>query len=352
MSGSTISGSAWRAPVWLGFLLVAGCTSTPTASASLRAGGQAFGTTWHVSWLGGVQPAVVEPALQEVFERIDRSMSSWRPDSEIARLAGTSGKALISEPLFEVVSDALAVAAASGGAFDPTVEPLLELWGFRDGVVEAAPTDAEVEQALQSVGWQRVDLERDGMGRPWLDLAGTKLDLSGIAKGYAVDRASEALSALGVASHLVEVGGEVRAHGTGPRGSWVVGVEMPDGSVAPGEAFAARVPVVNRAVATSGDYRNVRWVNGVAVAHTMNPSTGRPVATDVLSASVTASTCQAADAWATALRVLGADAGMALVDARPDLEAALQVQVGSSVVFRRSPGFPIDKKEGVPEGTP
>lgn len=317
------------------------CRADPPSSSFGHLSGEAFGTTWRVTWQGELDEAAVRGLLDTTFADVDATMSSWRSDSELALLP-RDRRAAVSEPLYSVVASALDVAAATNGAFDPTVEPLLELWGFRGDRITQTPSDDAIAETLQGVGWQRVSQGRSDNGEPWIDLGGATIDLSAIAKGTAVDRASWALSQHGASAHLVEVGGEVRAHGRGPHGAWTVGVEWPSADAGSSGGFAARVPLRNAAMATSGDYRNVYVLDGDRVVHTMNPVTGRPAQTDVLSATVLAETCEAADAWATALRVMGAERAMVMVERRHDVEAMLQRKgPDGDVELRRSSGFPL-----------
>ena len=321
-----------------------------------------MGTRWLVRVRGGEGAAgpgaEALPALRRVVEReldaVDRAMSNWREDSEVSRWNARSsaaaspegadsadGSALaqrISAPLAEVVAAALEVHRDSGGAFDLTVAPLLRLFGFGPGgdPAAAAPARAAVEAARARVGSDRLRLERGPGGEVLLHSAipGIELDLSGIAKGYAVDRVSEALTAGGRPEHLIEVGGEIRVSG-----AWTVGIETP--LPGPLAGMATRVhrsfPVADLAVATSGGYRDFReapdspppdgfldHAGGGAGAgparrywtHLFDPRLGRPVERRAGSVTVLAPTCLFADAWATALFVLGPEAGFALAERR------------------------------------
>ena len=154
----------------------------------------------------------------------------------------------------------------------------------------------------------------------WLNTGGTALDLSAIAKGFAVDRVHAALVSQ-APDVLVEIGGEVRASGDGPRGGWTLGVDRPVVGSAPGTDLVAMVPLNNQAMATSGNYRNAYEVDGQTVVHTLDPRLGRPVQTDVLSVTVVAEDCMTADAWATALMVLPLNEGQPLVASMPGVEA-------------------------------
>ncbi len=291
----------------------------PAAEAYHQLAGDAFGTTWHVTWKGP-DPDVVGPAIAEALERVDARMSSWREDSELAEVRRTQGPVVVSQETADVVQAALELAAATDGAFDPTVEPLMRLWGFRGGRLEHAPDDAAVEAARAQVGFERVEVFRHG-GVPLVQGGGTALDLSAIAKGHGVDVVALALSRLGATDQLVEVGGEVRVAGEGPRGAWRLSVDAPDPSKGPGEQAAATLAVTNVAVASSGDYRSTYWVDVQRVAHTMDPRTGRPVVSNVLATTVVAPDCRTADGWATALMVLPPDAGLAAIESRPELDA-------------------------------
>ena len=342
-------------------VLAAGACGTGPGfeSGGVRLDGETMGTRWMVRVRGGEgrtgPDAEALRALRAVVEReldaVDRAMSNWREDSEVSRWNARSNAASegadaeggsfrarpISEPLAEVVAAALAVHRASGGAFDLTVPPLLRLFGFGPGgdPSAAAPTPAAVEAARARVGSDRLRLERGPDGEAVLHAAaGIELDLSGIAKGYAVDRVSEALSAGGWSEHLVEVGGEIRASG-----AWTVGVETP--LPGPLAGLVTRVqrsfPVADLAVATSGGYRDFREApegvppdgvldepgagDGEGPArrywtHLFDPRLGRPVERRAGSVTVLAPSCLRADAWATALFVLGPDAGFALAERR------------------------------------
>lgn len=326
----------------LAALLVAGCGERPIASPvqTQTARGEALGTTWSVVWVGDAAPTDVSAAATAVLAQVDERMSTWRDDSELAAIRAGTGPVPVSEETWFVVDAALDLAEASGGAFDPTVEPLMELWGFHGDPREDLPTDEQLAAARAQVGWTRVALSRTTEGAPLVDSGGTALDLSAIAKGHAVDRISHALSALGIAEHLVEVGGEVRGHGLGPSGTgWRLGVDRPDPAGAPGAELEEVVHIVNASVATSGNYRNAYEVDGVRLVHTMDPRTGRPHDSALASATVLAPDCRTADGLATALMVLGPEDGLALVERMPDVEALLLVSGPEGFGHRGSSGL-------------
>ncbi len=299
----------------IALLLLWGCEGAGSLPPLQELRGEALGTTWMVKWRGGPDEQAARPDIEAALADVDRKMSTWRDDSELQAVRRGPGRVEVSEETWLVVDAALDLAEITGGAFDPTVEPLMELWGFRGQRRTAAPTEDEIAAVRERVGWQKVELGHDE-GRAWIDAHGTALDLSAIAKGHAVDRVSQAMSALGATDQLVEVGGEVRAHGSGERGPWRLGVDRPEAGAAPGVDLVAVLEVVNGALATSGNYRNVYEVDGARLVHTMDPRTGRPHESVVASASVLAPDARTADGWATALMVLGPDQGMAAIEAR------------------------------------
>lgn len=312
----------------------------PAAPELRRLHGQAFGTTWQVSWTGAVDEAAVTAAVTEALETVDAAMSTWRDDSELMAVREGDGPVRVSAETAEVVRRGLALAEATGGAFDPTVQPLVEMWGFHGTPRAAWPTDDELAAARAQVGWERVQVRHDAAGAATVDAGGTALDLSAIAKGHGVDRVAHAVAALGAVDVFVEIGGEVRTFGRSPRGTpWVVGVERPKAGGVPGRDLVATVAVSNAALATSGNYRTAFALDGRTVHHTLDPRTGLPSAARVLSASVLAPDCATADGWATALMVLGADAGLPLIEARPELEAWLVVPGEEGPVSVGTTGF-------------
>ena len=239
-------------------------------------------------------------------------MSAWRPESELSRFnrADTTDPFPVSPATATVFQYALDASALTGGAFDVTVGPLVDAWGFGPpGHPPVAPADAELARLRERVGWQQlaVDTETSTIRKLSPDASA---DLSALAKGYAVDQVAELLEREGVANHLVEVGGEVRAGGRNARGeAWRVGIERP--SAGPPTVYRT-VALSGQALATSGDYRNTYLLDGQRVSHNIDPRTGRPVTHGLASVSVIDPLCVRADALATGLMVLGPDDGYAL----------------------------------------
>lgn len=332
--------SSWQlALVLLLSALGMGC-SAPRAQrgeAYQQLQGEALGTTWSIRWRGGPQPAALQARVEALLAQVDAAMSTWRADSELSQVRSATGPVGVSVDTWLVVRAALDVAEATGGAFDPTVQPLVELWGFHGERRQQAPTLEELEAARAQVGWSRV---RTGWmdGEPWVDAGGTALDLSAIAKGHAVDRLVQGVAGLGAADAMVEIGGEVRVLGEGPAGAWRIGVDRPEPGALPGHQLEAVVELRHGALATSGDYRNAYDLDGRRIAHTLDPRTGRPAGSAVASATVLAPDCRTADALATALMVLGPP-GLERVERWPDVEALLLVAEAEGFVAQGTSGM-------------
>lgn len=310
----------WVAAV-LAALFVWSLHRRPPAAAAreaLRMDGFTMGTTWSVriadpqvrpADLPGLR-AAVEAALAEV----NRQMSTYDPASEITRFNDSpAGAAVeISADFARVLRFALELAEQSGGAFDPTVGPLVELWGFgRKPRGQEPPAEEEITAAREAVGREKVFFQEDGRLVKTHD--GVRLDLNAVAKGYGVDAAARALSECGVKDFFVEVGGEVVARGERPGGGpWRIGVDRPRPDSAPGEVIERVLHIRDAAVATSGDYRNYRRdeKSGEVYAHIFDPRTGRPVRRMAGSVTVIADECLKADGLATALYVLGPEEGL------------------------------------------
>lgn len=289
-----------------------------TGTATVHLSGPTMGTTWNVTVVANLsdaeQTAVVDAIARELAE-VDIQMSTWRPDSEISRFnaAIDTNPIKASRGLLEVVALSLEIHAASGGAFDVTLAPLLDAWGFGPSGIkpETPPTDEVLAPLRARTGAAKlhVDLSHGTLTKDQPTLA---LELSAIAPGYAADRIAAALLALGHTRHMVDVGGEFRVTGPGPHGGpWRLGIERPETT---GGTVHEVVLLTDQALATSGDYRNYYERDGVRLSHTLDPRTGRPIAHNLASVSVIHRSAALADGWATALNVLGPDAGLALAE--------------------------------------
>lgn len=281
-----------------------------------------MGTTYHVT-VTAVDDAPaklkVQSAIDAVLQEADKQLSTYNDASEISLLNRdhTGQWQDISPPLFRVLQEAQQISELTGGAFDVTVAPLLALWDF--DVVQAVhaarkpfepPTPGQIAEARKSVGYGYLELRRAPRPAVRKQQAGMRLTVDGIAPGYVVDRIAGELRALGYENFIVEIGGEVRAAGERPAGGpWRIAVEAP---LRWGQRPLAGINLRDAAVSTSGDYRDERIdTEGRRHSHTIDPRTGRPVQGTLTSVTVIAATAGRADAFATALMVMGAEAGLA-----------------------------------------
>jgi thiamine biosynthesis lipoprotein len=266
-------------------------------------------------------------AIDSRLEEVSRHLSTWDDDSEISRfnrLEGVGEEFPASPDLLRVMGAAREVFTLSGGAWDGTVRPLVDLWGFGpSGSRRPAPSPQEIAAALDEVGFDQIEVRP--AGALVKRTAGVTVDLSSIAKGYGVDAVAEVLASRAGGDFLVEIGGEVYASGSRPGGGpWRVGINRPEPSAAPDEVYRV-VSLHDESLATSGDYRNFFLQRGARRSHVIDPRTGYPVANGVVSVTVRAPTCMRADGLATAVMVMGERDGLALVERLPDVEAFVVV---------------------------
>jgi thiamine biosynthesis lipoprotein len=333
-------------PVFLALLLVLAvrqlwCSAPPRTELA----GEAMGTRWFaVLGAAGRSRAEVARAragIEAEIAAVERRMSTWDPDSELSRF----NRHLSTDP-FPLSPDTLAVLAIarevserSGGAFDVTVRPLVAAWGFGAGARAPGPGPGPDELAAlrARVGYRRLELA-PAAGAARKRHPELECDLSAVAKGWAVDRAAEALAGLGFRDYLLELGGEVRVGGERPGGgAWRVAIERPDSDA---RAAQTSVELRDAALATSGDYRSFYMVDGERRSHLLDPRSGRPVSHGLASVSVVHRRAALADAWATALAVLGPQEGFARAEAEG---------LGACFIERRAPGdFLVRTTSGFP----
>ncbi len=273
-------------------------------------GGPTMGSAYSVKYVRGADGPSVDAARAEVegiLAEIDRQMSTYRDDSLVSRFnALDQGCMALPEPMLALLDDGLRLSAQSGGAFDLTIMPLTELWGFGAQTrPERIPSGAQLDEAMRYVGYRH--LRREG-GKVCKD-APVRISFDSIAAGYAVDRVAERLQRLGVTSYMVEITGELKAAGRKPDGTpWRIAVEAPRD----GERVAQTVIALNGyGVSTSGDYRNYFEENGRRYSHTFDARSGRPVAHELAAVTVIDRSAQRADGLSTLLMVLGPKEGYA-----------------------------------------
>jgi thiamine biosynthesis lipoprotein len=296
--------------------ILAACSPGPEQQVALLQG-STMGTGYSIQIpfpAESVTAAALHREIEVTLERINGQMSTYLEDSELSRFNADRSTDWfpVSAELAGLVGEALQVSELTGGAFDPTVGPLVNLWGFGPHEdARSVPTDREIEAAAKRVGFDKLSVREEP---PALkkSVAGLYLDLSAMAKGYGVDRIAGLLDAAGIGNYLVEIGGEVRGRGHNRHGRpWRIAVERPD---VRGRAVHRVLELRDGGMATSGDYRNFFERDGTRYSHTIDPETGRPVTHALASVTVLAPDAARADALATAFMVLGPDAGMALAD--------------------------------------
>jgi FAD:protein FMN transferase len=272
----------------------------------------------------------------ETVGALERGLSVFLADSELSRVndRAASGPVSVSADLSAVLNESLRIHGLTEGAFDPTVGPLMAAWGFRGGRPSVRPAREALRAALERTGLRRVRLGRQGVS---YDAFGLALDLGGIGKGYAADRAADVLHAAGVRG-LVNAGGDLRAAGPQPDGGpWWIGVRNP---VRTGEILASLELAPGRGVATSGTYEQRYELEGGAVNHLLDPRSGEPV-DGVLSATVVAPTSMEADALATAACVMGAGPALHLLRGLDGVEALLVAREGGRTRVEATSGLEV-----------
>ncbi|HWV54031.1 FAD:protein FMN transferase [Pseudorhodoplanes sp.] len=309
----------------------------PRAAQIVSLTGEAMGTTWSVRLVGpaGLDERPVRGLIEDRLALVVRQMSQWESGSDLSRfnraVAGSSH--VLPDAFFHVLRCALGIACDTNGAYDPTMGALSELWGFGAGGPRTdIPSEAEVASARERVGWTTLAIDRER--RTATQPGGLQLDLSSIAKGYAVDLVSDALTLRGFRDHLVEIGGELRGSGTKPDQSpWWVALEDADGGE--GDMIVALHGI---SVATSGDARRFIVADGRKYSHTLDPRTGWPIPDALASVTVFDRSCMRADALATALSVLGAEDGYAFAAAR-NIAARFLLRTPEGVNESMTPAF-------------
>ena len=301
----------------LSLLLLAGCEPAPPQVAELT--GQTMGTSYSVKLSPPPDTALLARLQQDIDDRlgaINAQMSTYLPDSDLMRFNQSLSTDWQPQPrsVVELVAQANQISRLTTGRYDVSVGPLVNLWGFgNSGDRSTPPSKREIDAVMQRVGFERLHTRRTP---PALrkDIAELQVDLSSIAKGWAVDEIADLLRARGLGDFLVEIGGELRAQGyKAPGRPWRIAVEQPSYDT---RSVRRVVALQNTAMATSGDYRNFFADGDQLYSHTIDPASGQPVRHRLASVTVLADSCTEADAWATALLALGEQAGPELADAQ------------------------------------
>jgi len=305
--------------------------------------GKTMGTFYHikVSYPGKIDRVILKNKIDARLQAVNNSMSMYLKNSEISRFNRSPARTpmVISDGFVQVLKQARVLYDLTGGAWDGTVKPLVDLWGF--GTVRTTgkmPSIASIHKALENMGFDKIILLKNTLAKEKATIA---LDMSSIAKGYGVDQVARLLRENQFENTLVEIGGEVVGSGEKRAGiPWNVGIATPDKEIDKQTVYQA-IALKNKALATSGDYRNFVVLNKKDYSHIIDPSTGYPVKNGVVSASVLADTCTRADGLATALMVMGPRKGISLVNRMAETECLIIVQkANGSLVNHYSSGFP------------
>lgn len=289
---------------------------------------------------------LIQGNIKEILRLVNAQMSIFDPQSEISRFNRHqhSDWFPVSRSTAEVVNQAQMISRKSQGAFDVTVAPLIEAWGFgTKGTHNRVPADDLISLLKERIGFHKMHVRLDPAALKKDDVS-LSVNLSAIAKGYGVDRVADYLSGAGFTDFLVEIGGEIAARGVNLKGlPWRIGVATPQTQL----GIQTVVPLSDLAMATSGDYRNYFKAEGRRYSHTIDPRTGRPVDHPLASVTVVHKSCALADAWATALHVLGPDEGYRLAE-RENLNVLLIIRSENNFIERKTSAFSklVAKKTG------
>jgi len=314
----------------IGFILfmffLIGCN----AEKEILLSGATMDTSYHIKLItrGFVDTEDIKEKIDESLEKINESMSIYRMGSEISRfnaLDSIGEKFYISDDFMTVLCMAEKIYELSNGSLDCTIKPLVQVWRFEgDRKIKSLPSEKKIEKLLSQIGFSHVLISRDGYLKK--KKKSITLDMASIAKGYAVDQVSALIKSLNIKNFLVEIGGEVYASGVRIDGKeWKVGINRPEKKGSFDQIYKV-VSLKNRALATSGDYRNYFEYNGKTYSHILDPQTGYPVTNNIVSVSIMADSCALADGFATAVMVLGHCKGIELINSIKSTECLIIVK--------------------------
>jgi thiamine biosynthesis lipoprotein len=260
----------------------------------------------------------LQTSVDSLLHRFDSTASTYKPNSIISRLNNNDTSARADDMFTIIFNKAIEISESTGGAFDITVGPLVKAWGF--GLTNRLKMDQHiVDSLLPLVGYKKVKLEKGMLVKTEPDIC---VDFNAIAQGYAVDVVAAFFDLKGIKSYLIDIGGEVLARNTKPGGEkWNVAIEMPAKNADDERSIQAVVSLQDMAISTSGSYRKFYEENGIRYSHTIDPSNGYPVKHSLLSVSVLAEDCMTADAYATALMVMGVEKGKEFLEKMPQIDA-------------------------------
>ena len=297
----------------IGLVALAMCRSRQTDKSNapfMRLEGTVFHTIYHITYQGDKD---YSENINQLFREFDGSLSMFNDTSIITRMNNCDPDVVANSYFKNVFSKAMEISEATEGAFDITVAPLVNLWGFGFKNSENV-SQASVDSILQFVGYKTVYLDEEGHLHK--QDSRTIMDASSIAKGYMSDIVADYLQSQGVSNYMVEIGGEIALNGTNPNGKpWGVGINKPtEDSTQVNSELQEVLYMTEGGIATSGNYRNFYYKDGKKYAHTIDPHTGYPIQQDILSSTVIAKDCMTADAYATAFMVLGKEKALRVLE--------------------------------------
>ncbi|MFK8079364.1 MAG: FAD:protein FMN transferase [Granulosicoccus sp.] len=303
----------------LSSVLFGACSDSGTSERALAAreirqldiqqlGGSTMGTGWSIQWISELTSVDIEPDIQRELVRINALMSTWDPDSELSQFnssVSTDPTELHADTL-AVIDAALPISRLTAGRYDIALKPLIDLWGFSKNTATQAPDENAIASAQRLSGYRQLVRIGNTIRKRRPEVA---IDVSSLAKGYAVDQLGRMLEQRGISRYLVDIGGELRGRGLRADGyPWRIGIESPDGDV------PQLLALLDSQIASSGSYRNYRVEDGKRISHIIDGATGRPIEHDLVSVSVVHRSTMLADAWATALLVVGEVQAQKLID--------------------------------------
>ena len=286
--------------------------------------GNTMGTTYLVKIItpnNNYEIESIEKSIDSLLIQLNKQMSTWDPESEISQFNNWNSKVpfAVSDDFLNVVKKSITISKNTGGLFDPTVFDLMSLWGFGPNPRSGFPDMEDVNRVLEHTGIGQIEITDSVLVKR---NKRCKLDLNAIAKGYGVDKTFNLLNQKGFKNIFVEIGGEVKCSGKNIKNkNWSIGIEDPSDDGNYEKKISAIISVPNGAIATSGNYRNIVDLDGEILGHTINPQTGFPIQTDVLSVSVLSNSCMESDAWATALMAMNHQTGFSLVENQSNINA-------------------------------
>jgi len=279
--------------------------------------GMVWNTMYHITYASNVP---LDDSIQAVMKKVDNSLSVFN-DSSLVSLINRTDSVSVDSMFSKVFRESKAINRISSGAFDPTVEPLIELWGFgKNKKVNHTPSQQEIDSVMEYVGIDRCAIEKGHIIKKSPD---TRFNFSAIAKGYGCDLIGDMMRRNGVKNYMIEIGGEIALNGKSPHGgSWRIMVDAPiQNSDSIVHEQMAIIEVDSCGIATSGNYRNYHIIDGTAMGHSIDPFNGRPAITTILSATVIAPQCLTADALATACMIMPLDSAIAMIEKTPGAAA-------------------------------